>query len=134
MRGWLRDARSYLPPVQIGEVMRAAGLGIVVASSSPLFSVGDQVSATTGWQTYSVLPAKHVEKVPKREGAELVDALGVLGSSGMTAYAGMLWVAELKEGDVVVVTGAAGSVGSIAVQLAKLKVRPPLRTTPCAAR
>lgn len=121
MRGWLRDARSYLPPVQIGEVMRAGGVGVVVASKFSGLNKGDQVSGTLGWQQYSRLPGKSVEKRTIREGGSLLDYLGPLGSSGQTAYWGIFDVAAIKEGDVVVVTGAAGSVGSIAVQLAKLK-------------
>ncbi|TKY84619.1 hypothetical protein EX895_006521 [Sporisorium graminicola] len=121
MRGWLRDVRSYLPPVQIGEVMRAGGVGVVVASKFPGLSKGDQVSGILGWQQYARLAGKSVEKRTIREGGSLLDYLGPLGSSGQTAYWGILDVAAIKEGDVVVVTGAAGSVGSIVVQLAKLK-------------
>ncbi|KAJ1035406.1 hypothetical protein NDA13_000822 [Ustilago tritici] len=121
MRGWLRDARSYLPPVQIGEVMRAGGVGVVVASKFSGLQKGDQVSGTLGWQQYVRVSGKSVEKRTIREGGSLLDYLGPLGSSGQTAYWGIFDVAAIKEGDVVVVTGAAGSVGSIAVQLAKLK-------------
>lgn len=121
MRGWLRDARSYLPPVQIGEVMRAGGVGVIVASKFPGLSKGDQVSGTLGWQQYARVPGKSVEKRSIREGSSLLDYLGPLGSSGQTAYWGIFDVAAIKKDDVVVVTGAAGSVGSVAVQLAKLK-------------
>ncbi|CBQ73953.1 related to endo-polygalacturonase [Sporisorium reilianum SRZ2] len=121
MRGWLRDVRSYLPPVQIGEVMRAGGVGVIVASKFPGLVKGDQVSGTLGWQQYARVPGKSVEKRTVRQGGSLLDYLGPLGSSGQTAYWGILDVAAIKEGDVVVVTGAAGSVGSIVVQLAKLK-------------
>ncbi|EST09566.1 Alcohol dehydrogenase, C-terminal [Kalmanozyma brasiliensis GHG001] len=121
MRGWLRDARSYLPPVQIGEVMRAGGVGVVVASKFAGLNKGDQVSGTLGWQQYAQVPGKSVEKRTIREGSNLLDYLGPLGSSGQTAYWGILDVAAIKSGDVVVVTGAAGSVGSIVVQIAKLK-------------
>ncbi|SNX86028.1 related to endo-polygalacturonase [Melanopsichium pennsylvanicum] len=121
MRGWLRDARSYLPPVQIGEVMRAGAVGVVVASKYAGLSKGDHVSGTLGWQQYARVPGKSVEKRQIKQGGSVLDYLGPLGMSGQTAYWGMLDVAAVKEGDVVVVTGAAGSVGSIAVQLAKLK-------------
>lgn len=121
MRGWLRDARSYLPPVQIGEVMRAGGVGTVVASKFAGLAKGDQVSGTLGWQQYARLPGKTVEKRTIRQGGSLLDFLGPLGSSGQTAYWGIEDVAAVKKDDVVVVTGAAGSVGTIAVQLAKLK-------------
>ncbi len=121
MRGWLRDARSYLPPVQIGEVMRAGGVGVVVASKFSGLSKGDEVSGTFGWQQYSRVPGKTVEKRQIRQGGSLLDFLGPLGMSGQTAYWGIEDVAAVKKDDVVVVTGAAGSVGSVAVQLAKLK-------------
>lgn len=121
MRGWLRDARSYLPPVQIGEVMRAGGVGVVVASKFAGLNKGDQVSGVLGWQQYARVSGKSIEKRTVREDGSLLDYLGPLGSSGQTAYWGIFDVAAIKEGDVVVVTGAAGSVGSVAVQLAKLK-------------
>ncbi|KAN0060086.1 hypothetical protein ACQY0O_008059 [Thecaphora frezii] len=121
MRGWLRDARSYIPPVQIGEVMRAAGVGTVVASKFPGLAPGDKVSGTLGWQEYAHIPGKACEKRRIPQGSTLLDYLGPLGSSGQTAYWGIFDVGAIKPNDVVVVTGAAGSVGSIVVQLAKLK-------------
>ncbi|CEH13681.1 Predicted NAD-dependent oxidoreductase [Ceraceosorus bombacis] len=121
MRGWLNDTRSYLPPAKIGDVFRCAALGEIVHSKSPSFTVGDPIAASTGWQQYAILPAKLVEAAPAKKGAELIDYLGVFGSSGLTAYFGLFEVAKAKQGDVVVVTGAAGSVGSIVVQLAKIK-------------
>ncbi len=93
MRGWLRDVRSYLPPVQIGEVMRAAGLGVVVASTSKNFKEGDHVAGTTGWQEFAVLKDKQLTKLDlSTPGVELLDFLGPLGSSGQTAY----WVSSLE--------------------------------------
>ncbi|PWN53967.1 NAD(P)-binding protein [Violaceomyces palustris] len=121
MRGWLRDARSYLPPVQIGEVMRAGGVGTVVLSRFEGLSKGDKVSGITGWQEYATLPGKACEKRKIPPGCSLLDYLGPLGSSGQTAYWGIFDVGRIKSGDVVVVTGAAGSVGSMVVQLAKMK-------------
>lgn len=121
MRGWLNDVRSYLPPVQIGEVMRAYGVGTIIASKSSSFKTGDTVGGTLGWQQYARLPAKMVQKRDILPGGSIVDYLGPLGSSGQTAYWGIFDVAAIKPNDVVVVTGAAGSVGSIVVQLAKLK-------------
>lgn len=121
MRGWLRDARSYIPPVQIGEVMRAGGVGTIVASKNPSLQKGDSVSGTFNWQQYARVPGKQCEKRTIREGGSVLDFLGPLGMSGQTAYWGIFDVAKIKAGDVVVVTGAAGSVGSVAVQLAKLK-------------
>ncbi|KDN48426.1 NAD(P)-binding protein [Tilletiaria anomala UBC 951] len=123
MRGWLRDARSYLPPVQIGEVMRSAGLGVVVASNDAVFQAGDFVYGITGWQEFAALPGKELQKLDMSiPGVELLDWIGPLGSSGQTAYWGLMDVGELKgNGQTVVITGAAGSVGTIACQIAKLK-------------
>ncbi|PWY98308.1 NAD(P)-binding protein [Testicularia cyperi] len=121
MRGWLRDARSYLPPVQIGEVMRAFGVGTVVESNFPGLAKGDQVAGTLGWQSIAKLHGRFLEKKQIYPGGSILDFLGPLGMSGQTAYWGIFDVAKIKAGDVVVVTGAAGSVGSIAVQLAKLQ-------------
>ena len=87
MRGWLNDARSYLPPVQIGEVMRAAGLGVVVKSKSKNFKEGDHVAGTFGWQEYAVVKDSQATKLDmSTKGVELLDFLGPLGSSGQTAY------------------------------------------------
>ncbi|UZJ56644.1 hypothetical protein CBS101457_005964 [Exobasidium rhododendri] len=121
MRGWLRDARSYLPPVQIGEVMRAGGVGEVVQSKSSKFAQGDRVSGTFGWQEYATVSAQGVTKLDNVEGVDIKDYLGVLGMSGLTAYFGVFNVLKVKEGEVVIVTGAAGSVGSVVVQLCRIK-------------
>jgi NADPH-dependent curcumin reductase CurA len=121
MRGWLRDARSYIPPVQIGEVMRAGSLGKVVkANNHPKFKVGDILTGTGGVQQYVVTNGKGYLKIEEGN-RPLTDYLGVLGMPGMTAYFGILEVGELKEGDVVVVSGAAGAVGAIVGQIAKIK-------------
>lgn len=123
MRGWLRDARSYLPPVQIGEVMRSMGLGVVAASKAPGFQEGDFVSCLPGWQQYAVVQAKDLQKLDMSiPGVQLLDWIGPLGSSGQTAYWGLMDVGKLKgNGETVVITGAAGSVGTVACQIAKLK-------------
>jgi NADPH-dependent curcumin reductase CurA len=121
MRGWLRDIRSYLPPVQIGEVMRAGGVGEVIESRSSDFKKGDRVSGVFGWQEYATVPAQGVTKLEDVEGVDIQDYLGVLGSSGLTAYFGAYNILGVQAGEVVVVTGAAGSVGSIVVQLCKIK-------------
>lgn len=115
MRGWLRDARSYLPPVQIGEVMRAGTASVVVGSKDASLKAGDCVTGTAGWQEYAVLKAKTLTKLDMSiPGVNLVDWLGPLGSSGQTAYWGLMDVGQLKgNGEVVVITGAAGSVGSV---------------------
>ncbi|MBK9180400.1 MAG: NADP-dependent oxidoreductase [Acidimicrobiales bacterium] len=121
-RGWLNDVPSYVPPVQIGEVMRAGAVGQVVASHNPGFAVGDYVQGTFGWQDYvatdgtGMLP---VTKVPP--GVPPTAVLGVFGITGLTAYFGMLELGHPKEGDVVLVSGAAGATGSVAGQIARVK-------------
>lgn len=86
MRMWLVDTRSYLPPVQIGETMRANGLGRIVATRSDRFKVGDLVHGTLGWQEYWVGPARVLEARDTPPGGKEIDHLGFLGVSGMTAY------------------------------------------------
>ncbi|CAK9783330.1 NAD(P)-binding protein [Cutaneotrichosporon oleaginosum] len=118
MRMWLVDTRSYIPPVQIGEVMRAAGLGRVVETRSDRYKVGDLVHGLLGWQEYWVGPARVLEPRPTPQGMQDIDHLGLLGVSGMTAYFGMFDVGRLKDGETVCISGAAGSVGLIATQIA----------------
>jgi NADPH-dependent curcumin reductase CurA len=120
MRGWMSDARSYLPPVGIGEVMRAGGVGEVLTSRHPKIQEGDFVTGITGIQEYAVLAGDGVIKVDP-ELVPLPVYLGTLGMPGLTAYFGLLEVGKLKEGDTVVVSGAAGAVGSVVGQIAKLK-------------
>ncbi len=118
MRGWMNDARFYIRPVRIGEVMRAAALGRVTASNHPDFAVGDHVTGTFGVQEYAVSDGRGVIKAdPAR--APLPTYLGVLGLTGLTAYFGLLDVGKPREGDTVVVSGAAGAVGSVVGQIAK---------------
>jgi NADPH-dependent curcumin reductase len=119
MRGWMNDARSYLPPVGIGEVMRAGGCGEVVASQHPGFQPGDHVSGVTGAQEYAVLAGDGLIKVDP-DLAPLPVYIGTLGMPGMTAYFGLLDIGKPKEGDTVVVSGAAGAVGSVVGQIAKI--------------
>jgi NADPH-dependent curcumin reductase CurA len=118
MRGWMNDARSYIRPVRIGEVMRAAALGSVVASNHPGFAVGDHVTGTFGIQEYAISDGRGVLKADQ-ERAPLPTYLGVLGLTGLTAWFGLLDVGKPKAGDTVVVSGAAGAVGSVVGQLAK---------------
>jgi NADPH-dependent curcumin reductase CurA len=120
MRGWMNDARSYLPPVGIGEVMRGGGVGEVVASQHPNVQVGEFVAGITGIQEYAVLSGDAVVKVDPAM-APLPVYLGSLGMPGLTAYFGLLEIGRLKEGETVVVSGAAGAVGSVVGQIAKLK-------------
>ncbi|KAG5638779.1 hypothetical protein H0H81_010200 [Sphagnurus paluster] len=120
MRGYVRDVRSYLPPVQIGEVMRAQGLGVIIqVGPGSKLAVGDTVTGAWGMTEYAVVKDSAVEKLVIPNGVHALDFLNTLGSSGMTAYFGLKDVAELKKGDVLVVSGAAGSVGAIACQLGK---------------
>ena len=125
MRGWMNDGKSYIPPVAIGEVMRAGGIGEVIDSRSPAFAVGDVVSCTPGVQEYIAIPADQF----KRNGLFKLDTrlgtptqwLNVLGMPGMTAYFGLLDVGLPQAGETVVVSGAAGAVGQTVGQLAKIK-------------
>ncbi|KXN89105.1 Putative NADP-dependent oxidoreductase YfmJ [Leucoagaricus sp. SymC.cos] len=120
MRGWLRDTRSYLPPVQIGETMRAQGLGVVISvGEGSKFKVGDHVTGAWGMTEYVVVPDKLVEKIELYPGVQPLDYLNTLGLSGLTAYFGLKKIGEVKPGEKLVVSGAAGSVGSITCQLGK---------------
>lgn len=124
MRGWLNDVKSYVPPVQIGEVMRASTVGQIIESNHPDFPVGQLVSGMFGWQEYAISNGKpgmmgRIAKVP--DGVPPYLALSALGGTGLTAYFGMLDIGEPKPGDVVVVSGAAGATGSVAGQIAKIK-------------
>ncbi len=120
MRGWLRDAKSYLPPVAIGDVMRAGGVGTVMASGHPDFEKGDRVVGHVGVQSHALVQGEALRKVSETL-APLSTHLGVLGMPGMTAYFGMTDVGALEAGDTVLVSAAAGAVGSIAGQVARNK-------------
>ena len=120
MRGWMNESKSYVPPVGIGEVMRAYSAGEVVASRHPKFPVGSRVAGLFGVQEYALSDGKGARIVDTAL-APLPTYLGVLGMTGMTAYFGLLDVGEAKEGDTVVVSGAAGAVGGVVGQLAKIK-------------
>jgi NADPH-dependent curcumin reductase CurA len=120
MRGWMNDQRSYVPPVKIGEVMRAYGAGQVVASRAPQLAVGDYVTGLLGVQEYAVVNGNALMKVDA-ELAPLPVQLGALGMPGLTAYFGLLEIGRPVEGETVVVSGAAGAVGGVVGQIAKLK-------------
>jgi len=120
MRGWMSDARSYIPPVGVGEVMRALAAGEVVASNDPSLSPGDLVTGLLGVQRYAVAPAAALQKVDTTL-APLPVYLSTLGMTGMTAYFGLLDIGKPVTGETVVVSGAAGAVGGVVGQLAKLK-------------
>jgi NADPH-dependent curcumin reductase len=120
MRGWMNDGRSYIAPVGIGDVMRALGAGRVVASNHPGLNVGDHVTGLLGAQEYAITDGHAVMKVDT-DLASLPVHLGTLGMPGMTAYFGLLDIGRPIEGETVVVSGAAGAVGGVAGQIAKLK-------------
>ncbi|KZT66073.1 NAD(P)-binding protein [Daedalea quercina L-15889] len=121
MRIWLNAAEAnYTTPVEIGETMRAIGLGTVIeAGQNSGFSVGDHVSGMVGLSEYNVLKAAKLTKVDLPAGAQLLDALGPLGHPGLTAYIGIIYVGQIKAGETLVVSGAAGATGSLVCQLAK---------------
>ncbi|MQY25827.1 NADP-dependent oxidoreductase [Nocardia aurantia] len=120
MRGWLNDVRSYLPPVGLNEVMRSVDIATVVASSHPEYAVGDTVSGTFGVTEYALTDGAGVQRVDLAV-ASGPTWLGALGMPGMTAYFGLLEVGRLQPGETVLVSAAAGAVGSVVGQLAKAK-------------
>jgi len=121
MRGWMNDSKSYIEPMAIGSVMRAGAVGEVVAvRNNPHFKVGDYVAGFGGVQQYALSDGKDLRIIDPKL-APLPTYLSALGMTGMTAYFGILEVGKIKEGDVVVISGAAGAVGSIAGQIAKIK-------------
>ncbi|WP_394750434.1 NADP-dependent oxidoreductase [Spongiimicrobium salis] len=121
MRGWMNDTRSYIEPVAIDDVMRAGSVGQVIKSNQhPKFKEGDFVTGWGGVQQYVVTNGDNWYQVDPKL-ASLPMYIGVLGMPGMTAYFGILQEAKIKEGDIVLVSGAAGAVGSIVGQIAKIK-------------
>ncbi|WP_313739441.1 NADP-dependent oxidoreductase [Pseudomonas sp.] len=120
MRGWMNEGKSYIPPVGLGEVMRALGVGEVVASNHPDYKPGDHVGGALGVQDYFTGKPEGLQKIDPNL-APLPRYLSALGMTGMTAYFALLEVGQPKAGDTVVISGAAGAVGSIAGQIAKTK-------------
>ncbi|MFD7708192.1 NADP-dependent oxidoreductase [Streptomyces sp. NPDC059785] len=120
MRGRMSAAKSYVAPFELGKAMQGGAVGEVVASEADGIAVGDHVLHFGGWREYATIDAKQAVKVDP-DAAPLSTYLGVLGMTGLTAYAGLLRTAAFKEGDAVFVSGAAGAVGSQVGQLAKLK-------------
>ncbi|OBG34741.1 MULTISPECIES: NADP-dependent oxidoreductase [Mycolicibacter] len=119
-RMWINETPSYLPPVGIGEVMRAAGLGVVIASNNPNYSVGQTVQGLTGWQEYVVVSdTMPLFPVDVADGVSPSAYLGALGMTGLTAWIGIRDIGKPQPGETVVVSAAAGAVGSVAGQLAK---------------
>jgi NADPH-dependent curcumin reductase CurA len=120
MRGWMNEGKSYIEPVGIGDVMRAGAVGRVIASKNPGIADGDFVYGGLGAQEYAVANGKGLSKVDPKL-APLPVYLGTLGMPGMTAYFGLLDVGQPKAGETVVVSGAAGAVGTVVGQIAKIK-------------
>ncbi|HEY1627758.1 MAG TPA: NADP-dependent oxidoreductase [Streptosporangiaceae bacterium] len=121
MRGRMNDVKSYVPPFQVGEPLEGNAVGTVIQTRSPDLAEGDLVMHMLGWRDEAVLDARYAQRVEPLPGMSPSAYLGVLGGTSLTAYVGVLDIAGLKEGDVVFVSGAAGAVGSIAGQIAKLK-------------
>jgi|AGTN01.1.fsa_nt_gi Putative NADP-dependent oxidoreductases len=122
-RIWMSDVDQYMPPVQIGEVMRGLGIGRVEESNNPNFKKGDYVSGLIGWQDYFVADEKslgYVSKLPSVPGVPVEAFAGPAGMTGLTAYYGLLDIGKPKEGETLVVSAAAGAVGSIVGQIGKL--------------
>ena len=117
-RAWMQGA-TYRAAIEAGQVMAGGAIAEVVEAKAPGFKQGDLVFADTGWQDYAALPARHAQKLERRE--PLSHLLSVYGIAGLTAYFGLLKVGEPKPGETVVVSAAAGSVGSLVGQIAKIK-------------
>ncbi|HKB66434.1 MAG TPA: NADP-dependent oxidoreductase [Pyrinomonadaceae bacterium] len=120
LRGRMREGRSYVPPFQIGEVIRSGVVGEVIESRAPEFAPGDIVTGMLSWRLYNAARPLELRKVDPRV-ASITTALGILGMPGLTAYFGLLDIGKPKEGETVVVSGAAGAVGTAVCQIAKIK-------------
>jgi len=119
LRGRMREGKSYVEPFEVGHVIKSGAVGDVVESRSPKFQPGDVVTGQLGWRLHDVAKAETLMKVVP--GVSPTTALGVLGGTGLTAYFGLLEIGQPKEGETVVVSGAAGAVGIVVCQIAKLK-------------
>ncbi|MFP4004727.1 MAG: NADP-dependent oxidoreductase [Alphaproteobacteria bacterium] len=120
MRGRMIDRRSYVPPYQVGAALDGGAIGVVEASNHPDFKPGDHVNHMMGWREYLVSDGRGLRKVDG-SAAPLQAYLGVLGMPGLTAYAGLLRIGEPKEGETVFVSAAAGAVGSVVGQIARIR-------------
>lgn len=123
-RIWMSDMDQYMPPVELGAVMRGGGIGIVVKSNTPAYKQGDYVSGLVGWQDYTIVgekPEQRAGVIPHGLPVPLTAMLGACGATGLTAYFGFLEIGQPKAGDTVVVSAAAGAVGSVVGQIAKIK-------------
>jgi NADPH-dependent curcumin reductase CurA len=122
IRTWMNDAPGYLAPIGIGDVIRSGGSGVVVESNSDRYKVGDIVIGVTNWQEWALATEENkFTVIPSGLGLDLATVMNVLGTTGLTAYFGLLDVGSFKEGDMVVVSGAAGATGSVVGQIAKAR-------------
>lgn len=122
IRTWMDDAPGYLPPIQLGDVVRGSGTGLVVESRSEYYHVGEVVFGMTDWQEWVLATAeRRFSLVPQGLGLDLATVMNVLGVTGITAFFGLTEVGQMKKGDVVVVSGAAGATGSVVGQIAKAR-------------
>jgi NADPH-dependent curcumin reductase CurA len=123
VRSWLSEGEGYFPAVELGEVVRCSGIGSVVATGNPeKFPVGEIVSCLSGWQRFAALPDDGLATpLGSRDEVDQLAMLAVYGATGLTAYVGMIDVGEVREGETVVVSAAAGATGSIAAQIAKIR-------------
>jgi NADPH-dependent curcumin reductase len=120
-RGWLNEGENYLPPVAIGEVMRGFGIGVVERSRNAKFPEGTLVQGFVGWQDYAIADKTNLSELPKDSSVPLTAYLGLFSFIGMTAYFGLLDIGKPKAGETLVVSGAAGAVGSLVGQIGKIK-------------
>jgi NADPH-dependent curcumin reductase len=121
IRTWMDDAPGYLPPIDLGAVIRSGGIGEVVASRSDRYAVGDTVFGMLGWQDHAVVGPDEGTAQVVPDGIDPTAALSVFGTTGMTAYFGLLDIGRPEAGDTVVVSGAAGATGSVVGQIARAK-------------
>lgn len=121
MRGRMNEGKSYAESVELGDVMVGATVSEVMVSNNPEYKMGDIILSQGGWQEYSVSNGVDARKIDFDDGVSASYALGIMGMPGLTAYVGLLDIGQPKEGDTVVVSAAAGAVGSIVGQIAKIK-------------
>ena len=121
MRGWIADTSTYWPRIEVGDTMRAFSVGDVIESRNPAYAVGDKVMGIFGWQDYAAVKQPQVMRKVLEGDLPLSLSLGVLGLNGLTAYLGLLDVCRPKAGETVVVSTAAGGVGSAVGQIAKIR-------------
>ncbi|OQU97099.1 hypothetical protein CLAIMM_03090 [Cladophialophora immunda] len=121
MRDWLKEPGSYMPPVALGEPMRGFAVGTISASNNANLPVGSHATGLVGWSELKIIHGDQLQKFEIPAGGKLADALSLLGMTSLTAYYGVIKIGQVKPGDFVVVSGAAGATGSIAGQIAKIK-------------